>query len=339
MDMSGVAAWLRTRARAACTLAVLLLAPFGCAAGNSEDTTAAAIAPEIIVYPAFARVSSPKVIEGRVVKHEERTAIRSDDGSGRNLKRQLKLLVNHEIADLPVRVFLGSQQGDSTTDAEGYFRLTIPAAHSLDAGWQTATVEAGGGRGAGRVLLVADGVTEAVISDVDDTLLITGVSRKRSLLKNSLLRNYMRRKAVPRMPELLRHLAREPSAAVCCVFYLSSTPRQLHSSLEGFLEYNEFPHGILMTKRVTGDASGESLRDHHDYKLDRLEDIFTRLPHLRFTLLGDDAEADPEIYAEIARRYPGRVNAIWIRETRNAKRSKKLEGQGSVADLIARTLD
>ena len=39
-------------------------------------------------------------------------------------------------------------------------------------------------------------------------------------------------------------------------------------------------------------------------------------PGLRFVLLGDYGQHDPEIYAEAVRRHPGRVLAVYIREVR-----------------------
>ena len=37
-------------------------------------------------------------------------------------------------------------------------------------------------------------------------------------------------------------------------------------------------------------------------------------PDMRFILIGDDGQKDPTTYATIARRYPGRVLAIGIRQ-------------------------
>ncbi len=39
-------------------------------------------------------------------------------------------------------------------------------------------------------------------------------------------------------------------------------------------------------------------------------------PRLRFVLIGDSGEKDPEIYAAAARANPGRILAIYIREVR-----------------------
>ncbi len=294
---------------------------------------------EIIVYPAVMAPGAQLIIEGRVIRHEERAPIDAQDGKRRNLKRNLQLLINREVADVTVTATLGAAVGQGVTDAEGYYRIELPDSDAHAAGWLPVVVEARGHRGEGAVLGVAASATDGVISDIDDTLLVTGVTRKRSLLKNSLLRNPLQRQPVERMPQLLNRLVADAAAAGCCVFYLSGTPRQMHSSVQAFLQHQGFPPGVLITKRITNDSTSENLRDQRAYKLARIEEIFTRLPQLQFTLLGDDAEADPEIYAEIARRHPRRVRGIWIREVGAKARGARVAGQGSMAELIKATLD
>jgi hypothetical protein len=42
--------------------------------------------------------------------------------------------------------------------------------------------------------------------------------------------------------------------------------------------------------------------------------IVNLFPQRRFVLIGDSGEKDPEIYGDVARRFPDRVSAIFIRE-------------------------
>ena len=44
------------------------------------------------------------------------------------------------------------------------------------------------------------------------------------------------------------------------------------------------------------------------------EQLMADFPDMRFILIGDDGQKDPTTYATIARRYPGRVLAIGIRQ-------------------------
>ena len=50
------------------------------------------------------------------------------------------------------------------------------------------------------------------------------------------------------------------------------------------------------------------------HKLEFAEQLMADFPDMRFILIGDDGQKDPTTYATIARRYPGRVLAIGIRQ-------------------------
>jgi phosphatidate phosphatase APP1 len=68
----------------------------------------------------------------------------------------------------------------------------------------------------------------------------------------------------------------------------------------------------------------------------KIEEILARVPHARFTLIGDDGERDPEIYEEIRRLHPDRIEAIWIRRVNPDPVRPKLADQGDLAVLLAR---
>lgn len=44
---------------------------------------------------------------------------------------------------------------------------------------------------------------------------------------------------------------------------------------------------------------------------------------MEFILIGDDSQKDPEIYAEIAEKYPERVKEIYIRNVKNNTGKKR----------------
>ena len=50
------------------------------------------------------------------------------------------------------------------------------------------------------------------------------------------------------------------------------------------------------------------------HKVDQLRRIAVEFPQMKWLLVGDDGQHDPEIYAEFARRYPQNVRAIVIRQ-------------------------
>jgi phosphatidate phosphatase APP1 len=144
------------------------------------------------------------------------------------------------------------------------------------------------------------------------------------MLRNTFLKNPAQRATVPGMARLYaRVIAANPRPEAAPLFYLSASPRQLHASIARFLALNQFPAGVLITKRVTRGRTSEPLVDQFAYKARKIEDIFAGLPNLRFVLLGDDGERDPEIYDRMPSIIPtaskpsGYTECIAIRRARD----------------------
>ena len=114
------------------------------------------------------------------------------------------------------------------------------------------------------------------------------------------------RTAFPGAPELYRDLA----AGVNPVFYVSSSPWNLHAFLLAFLRHRDFPLGPVLLRDLLGNRHGR------EQKHTRIREVLDLHPDLSFVLLGDSGEHDPQIYADIVREYPGRILAVYIREVR-----------------------
>jgi phosphatidate phosphatase APP1 len=289
----------------------------------------------VVVYPSYG-IGGNAVIEGRVTKRDERASPTAADRKRDNLQRNLDMLINHERVNWPVTVRFGERESHTTTDAEGYFRVSMTGLDSKP-GWRTVTAHTADSKGEGGLLIVPLANVHGVISDVDDTIQITEVNNMRHMVTNTLLLNPLQRKAVPGVVEFYRELARtNQQADAAPVFYVSASPRQLHESISTFLEFNKFPRGVLITKRVTNDSTSEPLRDQFAYKTAKIEEIFKSAPTIRFTLIGDDGEKDPEIFAALRDRFPERVEAIWIRHVNPDPKRARLLGQGVLNDRLAR---
>ena len=237
---------------------------------------------------------------------------------------------------LGVTVHVGRLSFPLVTDAEGYFRLE-ERHEGLAPGWLHVTAEtAGGDRGEGALLMVPGDNVLGLVSDVDDTVMVSEVTESSKLLKNSLLKNPLQRTPVSGAADFYRRLvARNPRPEAAAVFYLSASPRQLQSNIQEFLDANGFPPGVLITKKVTGDAAGDPLLDQQAYKRSRLLELFQRLPQLRFVLVGDDGEKDPEIYADLQARYPGRIEAVYIRRVHPDPQRPRYPGQQDLAAALS----
>ena len=173
------------------------------------------------------------------------------------------------------------------------------------------TVPMGHDRPAHRAPLhVVEPLGVSVISDIDDTIKISDVLNKRELICRTFFREF---EAVPGLAKIYAEHAR----AGVSFHYVSGSPWQLYPELSKFLKHTGFPDGSfhlreLRLKSIVDFATADPLA----YKVDTISDLLNRLPRREFVLIGDSGEKDPEVYAEIARKYRRQVRAILIRDVR-----------------------
>jgi len=149
----------------------------------------------------------------------------------------------------------------------------------------------------------------SVISDIDDTIKISNVRDKQALLKNTFLKPF---KAVPGMAEIYQSWADKGAS----FHYLSASPWQLYPAMEEFIETSGFPEGSfnLKTFRIKDETFFSLFSSQVKYKKPIIEKFFKQYPDRRFILVGDGGEQDPEIFAEIAKKYSSQVLHIFIRD-------------------------
>lgn len=291
----------------------------------------------LVLYFAYG-FGGTAALEGRLIDNQRGPLPALADNRRVNLRRNLRLLLNKERRDYPLFAALDGRRWEAVTDAEGYFRIEIDGVEGLAPGWHDVQVCAGAARARIPLLLVPPANIHGVISDFDDTIMVTEVTSMRRMLANTFLRNPLQRRIVPGMAELFHALAaRNPQRAAAPMFYVSASPRQLHMPLQAVLDHNGFPSGVLMTKRLTNDATREPLRDQMKYKLAKFAEILTRVPNVMFTLIGDDGERDPEIFEALRALHPGRIESVWIRHVHPSPARPRVRDQGDLQELLERT--
>jgi len=270
------------------------------------------------------------VIEGRVAERNGAREARPGDTWYANLWRSLRSFRVEEEKKIPLLLTLGGHTWELHSDDDGYFALHGETPSQAVPGWQPLRVEVAGGeiRTEYSLLIVPDGEVLGIISDVDDTVVVSEVADRSRLLAHTFLENYLQRRAVPGVAYFYRTLAaRNALPGATPVIYLTATPRHLLASLNAFLEHNGFPPGPILAKKVTDGAGGDPLLDQERYKLARIEATLADLPGVKFVLSGDDGERDPEVFQAIRERYPLRIEAVYIRKVRQDPSRQKYEGQ------------
>lgn len=245
-------------------------------------------------------------------EHEAGTAI---------FKERARLFLVDNKRGKKIHIRLGSQIFLSDeSEPNGHFRATlkIPVADARallkgkSEGIGALTFEALARQGDDRrftgsaQLIDSEGIS--VVSDIDDTIKITDVLNKKALLANTFLRDFQ---PVKGMAERYSAWAK----AGASFHYVSASPWQLYSPLSNFMSREGFPDGAFHMKFFrTKDSSFFDLFARPDeFKPPIIESLLGTWPRRQFILVGDAGEKDPEIYGDIARRYPGRIAAIYIR--------------------------
>lgn len=255
------------------------------------------------------------VVRGRVLDDPPLSDAVEGEGVVAAVRRTIRGFLTDELPGVPLRVSLAGATVEVVTDTEGYFLTTLrPEPDRLTSPWTTGSVELNGdyrGTTEPHTTTLAVRVAEpearfAIVSDIDDTVLETGVQRVGRMIRQTLTGSALTRTPFPGTAELYNDLA----AGVNPVFYVSSSPWNLHAFLVAFLRHRSFPTGSVLLRDLLGTASGR------EQKTGRIREILDLHPRLPFVLLGDSGEKDPEIYAEIVDAYPGRILAVYIREVR-----------------------
>jgi hypothetical protein len=156
-------------------------------------------------------------------------------------------------------------------------------------------------------LLGAEGVS--VISDIDDTIKISQVTDRKALLNRTFVLPF---EAVPGMARLYQRWAGQGVA----FHYVSSSPWQLYQPLAEFMQSEGFPASSfhLKTFRLKDSSFFDLFASPTETKPLVIEPILKQFPQRRYILVGDSGERDPEVYGAIARKFPGQVLRIFIRD-------------------------
>jgi len=166
-----------------------------------------------------------------------------------------------------------------------------------------------------------------VISDIDDTILQTGVTSflKWRVLHNSLFKKAHSRISLEGSPDFYQDLhAGKEGKEQNPVFYLSNSPWNLYEYLKLFLELNNFPKGAILLRDFRNPFD-RSLKPEKPHKQKEIINILKTYPKLKFILIGDSGEHDPRIYTDIAAQYPDRILVIYLRSVNHRKRMARVQ--------------
>lgn len=194
-------------------------------------------------------------------------------------------------------------------DRGGVVDAVLPA--RLAPGWQPVTMSVEGSEPfETRVFIVGADVRFGVVSDVDDTVMVTALPRPFVAAWNSFVLDEHARQPVPGMAVLLERLVRDHPGAP--VIYLSTGAWNVAPTLQRFLRRHLYPPGALLLTDwgPTHDRWFRSGREHKEEELRRLAEEF---PRITWMLIGDDGQHDDDLYTAFTSELPDHVAAVAIR--------------------------
>jgi phosphatidate phosphatase APP1 len=237
-----------------------------------------------------------------------------------NLRRHSAL----SIVGVEVELRIGKHTATEVTDDHGFANFALPVP-GLKVGWhdahaQTTPIDGGeSASGAGQVVKPSLRAPFLVISDIDDTILLTGLTEGVTMVTRTLLREANQRRAIPGMSSLYRGLVRgvanqagkrkpEPT-----FFYVSTGSWSFYPLLEQFIGLRAFPQGPMFLTDW-GPTERYLRRSGAEHKRTAIRRLFEAYPGMRFVLIGDSGQRDALTYEEMAGEFPERVALIMIRQ-------------------------
>lgn len=275
-----------------------------------------------------------------------------DQSFFKTIKNTIRQFDTFEIPGAKIELEIpGLIKLNTSADEEGYFLFdkTISGDLSLTAdaeGWVEVDIRYIDERNPetklekdhfkGELLIPETEAEYGVISDIDDTILHTGVTSffKLRLLKNSLLTNTYKRIPLKGAPELYQKLHLGKSGRnKNPMFYLSNSPWNLYQYLKLFLDFNNFPKGPILLRNFRTPFD-RSLKPEKPHKQKEIINILKTYPDLKFILIGDSGEHDASIYTDIAVQYPERILAIYLRSVKHKRQMQRVQ---SIVDSFETT--
>lgn len=253
----------------------------------------------------------------RVLEDESHRPARATHSRWRNFREALKRFDADPLPHARVRATYGGTSVELRADDEGFIDAWVELPSPLPlTGWHQVPLELLDGRhpgvaGVAHVLVPASGARFGIISDLDDTVLQSSVATPWQAARLMLFENARTRLPFRGVAAFYRALVAGEAGEGNPLFYVSSSPWNVHDLLVDFLDAQGIPLGPLLLRDWD---IAPSLVRNAGHKHEIIEAVLESYPALPFILVGDTSQEDPEIYAAVVERHPGRVLAIYIRD-------------------------
>lgn len=281
-------------------------------------------APTIQPYHGFA-CESHLYLYGRVLEKEGLDLPEKDASVWANVKSKFHRFKSSEIPEATVEYTINAHKGRVRCDHEGFFEIhlhDLEVSHDPQQKWQKIQL-----RLLEQYHPEQDTLCEAaimrcqasndfgIISDVDDTIIVTKAIDFMEKMRIMLLNNAHTRKPLEGVAAFYRALE-EGKSKECQnpVFYISNASWNLYDLFDRFCQINHIPKGVFLLQDL-GLSKNQLLRSSsYQHKITRIGQVMDTYQDLPFILIGDSGQEYPDIYRQIALQYLGRIKVMYIRD-------------------------
>ncbi len=236
----------------------------------------------------------------------------------------IRLFMVKPLRGVRVRLTFEGETIETVSEADGFFRVQWKPVRMPPAGWYLVKA------------ILAEGMVKqfygtvssegsiyiphtnqyAIISDIDDTFLISYSSNLWKRLYVMLTENAWSRKPFEGVVKHYQALGlagtavEEPNP----FFYVSSSEWNLYDYISEFSRKNKLPKGIYLLSQIKRlSEAWKTGRNNHATKFVRISRVLQAFPSHRFILLGDDSQQDPFIYASVVQHFGQQIRAVYLR--------------------------
>ncbi len=283
------------------------------------------------------------IIQGHVFRGMALSRPRKRHSAWKNFIGLIKMFLIRTVPQVRVQLNMDGIKHTAETNENGFFEFEINS-HGLHHGWHQfdlmlldELVEGQEEISLEAEVMIQDDFEYGLISDIDDTFLVSHVTKGLRKLYLLLTKNSESRKPFKGVVNFYNLLGEGVSSKPNPFFYVSSSEWNLYDFLIRFMRFHDLPKGVLQLKDLKDSWTDffKSGFGSHDHKRLKIERILKMYPDKQFILLGDNGQHDPYIYRKIAEDFPGQVKAIYIRAV---KRSHRDEVNRELAKIDAKAI-
>ncbi|WP_028374903.1 App1 family protein [Leeuwenhoekiella sp. MAR_2009_132] len=259
----------------------------------------------------------------------------------------LHMFIISPLKDVEVRLKFKNLDITTLTMQDGYFRFTVPFTDSLESGWHKYEVSCKPEEATYGIVEKADLLKPfeselSIISDIDDTFLISHSGNLFKKLYVMLARNVNKRKTfedVVKHYDALSNSGHKAEGQSNSFFYVSSSEWNLYDFIVQFTKLQRLPKAVIKLKDIKTGISDflTTGGGDHDHKFVKIKDIISFYPKQQYVLLGDDSQQDAFIYERICKTFPKNIKAVYLRQTRRSKKVKVQEALSKMERLQVAT--